>query len=303
MSGQEVAGHGTDLELIASSWTSAGAVAPLDADERSTYSIDERIATLAKTGWSGMGLNQADLAEVRNTIGFGELRRKMDAAGLRYREVEFLNDWWLADELWRDTWELLLDAAEAVDASFIKVGAAFDGPEEDFSYLVEPFRKLGREAARRGLRVAIEPIAFSGIDTTPKGADLIRAVGLENVGVCIDFWHVFRAGTPFNEITAAISGEQIFSVEMGDCPLASVQDLFEDTKDNRRLCGEGDFDVRGLVEAIRATGFHGPWGVEMLSREYRELPLEEALRSAHDAARPYLEETWDPAVEGPGGAV
>lgn len=278
----------TDTELIASCWTSAGAVAPLDPDERSTHSIDERIDVLMRTGWSGMGLNQADLAEIRRTIGFAELRRKLDAAGLRYREVEFLNDWWLEDGLWRGTWELLLEAAETIGASFIKVGAAFNGPEEDLEYLVGPFRRLGNEASDRGLRVAIEPIAFSGVDTIPKGTDLVREVGLSNVGVCIDFWHVFRAGTPFDEITAAVSGDRVFSVEMGDCPREALPDLFTDTKDNRRLCGEGDFDVQGLVDAIRATGFRGPWGVEMLSREYRELPFEEALRAAHDSALPYL---------------
>jgi hypothetical protein len=42
------------------------------------------------------------------------------------------------------------------------------------------------------------------------------------------------------------------------------------------------------VDAIRATGFAGPWGVEMLSREYRKLPLEDAVRVARDAALPYL---------------
>lgn len=279
----------TDTQVVASSWTSAGAVAPLYPDERSTYSIDERIAALARTGWSGMGLNQADLAEIRRTIGFEELRRRLDEAGLKYREVEFLNDWWLEEELWRETWELLLEAAETIGASFVKVGAAFNGPEEDFGYLIEPFRRLGREAAERGLRVAIEPIAFSGIDTTPKGAALVSEVDLPNVGICIDFWHVFRAGTPFSAIAEAVPGEQVFSVEMGDCPAEALPDLFTDTTDNRRLCGDGDFDVQGLVDAIRASGFAGPWGVEMLSREYRLMPLEEALRAAHDAALPYLQ--------------
>lgn len=277
----------TDTQLVASCWTSAGAVAPLFPDERSTYPIDERIAALSRTGWSGMGLNQADLAEIKRTIGFEELRRRLDGAGLVHREVEFLNDWWLDEGLWRETWVLLLEAAETIGASFVKVGAAFNGPEEDFGYLVEPFRRLGREAAERGLRVAIEPIAFSGIDTTPKGAALVSEVGLPNVGICIDFWHVFRAGTPFSEV-AKVPGDRVFSVEMGDCPAESLPDLFTDTTDNRRLCGEGDFDVRGLVEAIRAAGFRGPWGVEMLSREYRRLPLEDALRAAHDAALPYL---------------
>lgn len=275
-------------QLVASCWTTAGNTAPLFPDERSTFSIDERIAALASGGWAGMGLNQADLVEIKRTIGFRELRRRLDDVGLMHREVEFLNDWWRGEELWRDTWELLLEAGETLEVSFIKGGAAFNGPEENLDYLIEPFAKLGTEAAKRGLRVAIEPIAFSAVNTIPKGAELARQTGLDNVGVCIDFWHVFRAGTAFSEIVDTVEGTRIFSVEMGDCKREAVPDLFIDTRDHRRLCGEGDYDVAGLVAAIQATGFSGPWGVEMLSTEFRTLPLEEALRSAYRASAPYI---------------
>ena len=277
--------------LVAASWTSAGAVAPLDADERSPIPIQDRVAAVAATGWAGMGVAQADVAHIRDTIGFPAFRELLDNAGLTHVEYEFLNDWWLEDpdgSAWRERWSLLLDAGEATDAAFIKVGTRFDGPEDDLDYLVAPLRRLGTEAAARGQRVVLEPIAFSAVSTIPRGADLVRATGLDNVGICIDFWHVFRAGTTAEEVAAALSPGIVFAVEMNDCDREHGDDLFQDTVDNRRLCGEGEFDVQSLVDAISASGFTGPWGVEMLSTEYRQMPLRSALAAAHQTATAFL---------------
>ena len=58
--------------------------------------------------------------------------------------------------------------------------------------------------------------------------------------------------------------------------------LLEDTFDNRRVCGEGDFDVAGFINAVRDLGWTGPWGVEDMSTEFRALPVREALRRARD---------------------
>ena len=61
------------------------------------------------------------------------------------------------------------------------------------------------------------------------------------------------------------------------CPAISadadqIGTLFEDTVHRRRLCGEGTFDLPGIIVALRTAGWHGPWGVEILSDEYRETP-------------------------------
>jgi len=41
--------------------------------------------------------------------------------------------------------------------------------------------------------------------------------------------------------------------------------LFEDTVHRRRYCGEGSFDLPGMITALRTAGWTGPWGVEILS--------------------------------------
>ena len=273
-------------ELVASCWTSAGSVAPLENPETSPVPIADRIEAIAATGWSGFGLAHDDLAAARATLGFPALRGLIDGAGLRYVEVELLTDWWDEDlaPRWRPQFDLLLDAAEILGARFIKVGTAMGDPLNNLDFLVEPLRRLTAEAALRGSRIALEPMPFSMVGSVPVAADLMRKVDMPGCGLVVDYWHVFRAGTTLDELSASLTADQIFGVELNDAAAEVRGTLFEDTRDNRRLCGQGDQDVTGFIQALEFLGFKGPWGVEILSDEHRALPVKEALRVAHATA-------------------
>ncbi|MFC9353974.1 sugar phosphate isomerase/epimerase family protein [Arthrobacter sp. NPDC057013] len=270
-------------ELVASCWTSAGNAAPLQNPETSPVPIAERLGAIASTGWSGFGLAHDDLAEARATPGFPALRGLIDDAGLRYVEVELLTDWW--DESlspgWRPKFDLLLEAAESLGARFIKVGTSIGEPLDDLDFLVEPLRRLTAEAALRGTRIALEPMPFSMVGSVPAAADLMRKVDMPGCGLVVDYWHVFRAGTTLDELSASLDADQIFGVELNDAAAEVHGTLFEDTRDNRRLCGQGDQNVTGFIRALKTLGFNGPWGVEILSNEHRALPVKEALLTAH----------------------
>ena len=80
----------------------------------------------------------------------------------------------------------------------------------------------------------------------------------------------------------------IFGVELDDAAAEIVGTLFEDTVDHRLLCGDGVFDLSGLVDLLRDKGFDGPWGVEILSASFRKLPVRDALAQAADTARKVL---------------
>jgi sugar phosphate isomerase/epimerase len=109
----------------------------------------------------------------------------------------------------------------------------------------------------------------------------MRSVDMPECGLVVDYWHVFRAGTSLNELSRSLTAEQIFGVELNDAAAEVRGTLFEDTRDNRRLCGQGDQDVTGFVRTLKSLGFDGPWGVEILSEEHRARPVKEALRAAH----------------------
>ena len=73
--------------LVATCWTSAGNVAPLDQPETSPFSAIERVHAVASTGWAGIGFGQDDLKVSRDTVGFPTIRAEIDAAGLQHVET------------------------------------------------------------------------------------------------------------------------------------------------------------------------------------------------------------------------
>jgi len=124
---------------------------------------------------------------------------------------------------------------------------------------------------------------FSIIPTVPMGAEIVTAAAHPGVGLLLDAWHVFRAGTTLDELRAALTREMIFGVELDDAAQDMVGSRFEDTLNHRLLCGKGSFDIRGLIAVLREKGFDGPWGVEILSSSFRRLPVAQALELAAES--------------------
>jgi sugar phosphate isomerase/epimerase len=256
----------------------------LDEPELASHSPFERIDAVADGGWSGLGFAHDDLDLMRRTTGFAPVAEHARARGLDHVEVELVGDWWLDPARWRERWSLLLDAAEAFGSPVVKAGSAFGVPWSDLSVLVDPLRRLAVEAADRGTRVALEPLPFAVVGSVPAAADLVRRVDHPAAGLTVDLWHVARAGTTLTELTACLDADRVFQVELDDADADPVGDLFEDTRDRRRYCGEGDLDVVGFVRVLRDLGVDVPWGVEVLSEEHRRAGLEEGLRRARDTA-------------------
>ncbi|KGJ72591.1 hypothetical protein GY21_14250 [Cryobacterium roopkundense] len=267
--------------LVATCWTSAGNVGPLDRSEVSPHSPADRLHAIAAAGWDGFGFAHEDLAVVRDTIGFAALRDEIDAAGFSHVEVELVTNWSDPDERsWRPRWEMLLEAAETLGATFIKAGPAAGAPATDLASYVKPLRRLAEEAAQIGCRIALEPLPFSVIESLPRGAELVRAVDHPAAGLIVDFWHVFRAGTSLGDFAALVPIEKVFGVELSDAPSEVVGTLFEDTRNRRTLVGRGQQDVVGFVRTLRSMGYVGAWGVEVISDEHRARSLETALELA-----------------------
>jgi sugar phosphate isomerase/epimerase len=107
------------------------------------------------------------------------------------------------------------------------------------------------------------------------------------VGLIIDSWHTERAHTPPTDL-AAVPLRHIVGVELSDADPEPIGTLFEDTVHRRRLCGEGTFDLPGIIRALRSAGRQGPWGVEILSDQHRHTPLREAVAAAYRTAQDVL---------------
>jgi sugar phosphate isomerase/epimerase len=273
--------------LVATAWTSAGDTSPMRVPATSPVPIAERVAAVAQAGFTGLGLIADDLRAIRNSIGFPALRDLIADGGLTHVEIELIERWWIPRGESGHTYDvrdLLLEAAEVLAPTFIKIGSELGSRTTHPESLITPLRELAGQAADHGTRVAIETMPFSIISTVPMGAEIVAATDHPAVGLLVDAWHVFRADTTLEELRDSLTPEMIFGVELDDADHAVTGTLFEDTVDHRLLCGEGSFDLRGLVALFRDKGFDGPWGVEILSSSFRQLPVAQAVKLAAESA-------------------
>ena len=276
----------TTEDLHATCWTTAGDAAPGRDDERSPLTLRERVEAASAAGFRGFGLLYADLMEAERGYGLAGIRSLFEDNGLVHVELEFLTDWWTdghrraaSDTVRRD----LLRAAESLGARHLKIGPDVeDGPWDPDAW-AEEFAVLAAQADDVGARLGIEFLPWSNLRTVHDGLRLVEAAGHPAGGLIIDVWHIERAHTPPADL-AGVPRSRIVGVELSDADSRAVGTLFEDTVRRRRLCGEGSFDLPGIIAALRATGWSGPWGVEILSDTHRALPVREAADVAYRTA-------------------
>ena len=272
-----------DVELLASYWTIAGGAQPHTERDWSPLDFKDRVAAAARAGFRGIGIWHTDLAHTLETRELPEMKRILDDHGIRHVELEFLTDWFLEGERKRQsdaTRQLLMTAAEALGARHIKVGDFFK-EKCPMPRLVEGFAGLCREAAEHGTRILFELMPFANIDTLEGAIELVRSAGAANGGIILDTWHVVKLGIPY-EAVARMPGEFLLGVELNDGTFQAPWSLQEDTINHRRLCGEGEFDVKGFIAAVEQAGYRGPYGIEVLNAEMRAWPLEKLATRAYE---------------------
>ena len=275
-----------DHDLIASYWTIAGDSGPFDADGSSPHGFRERVAAAARAGFRGVGLNHADLAKLLARHGAAEMKAILADHGMRHLELEFINDWFAEGERRRVSDAVrncLFDGAARLGVHHIKVGGDFGGGAWPMGRMVEEFHRLCEEAAAVGAPIALEIMPWTNLCTIDMVLQVVQGAGHRNGGIALDIWHLARGGIPFADI-ARVPPELIFFVEIDDADAQQEGTLLEDTIYRRRLCGEGDLDVPGFLREIRATGYRGPIGVEIIATAQRALPLEVAAQRSFATA-------------------
>jgi sugar phosphate isomerase/epimerase len=272
------------VDLLASYWTLAGPVELHTGREWSLFDVVDRVTAAANAGFRGLGLWHADLLHILEERSLPELRTILDDGGMVHVELEFLWDWFLdpgTDERRRSDQRrrALLDAAGVLGARHVKVGN-FAGRQVPVGLLTERFAELCAEAAEHGTSVAYE---FMYRDATAGSLEAARSVvhgaGAANGGLALDLWHVVDLGVSTAAIRELPAGT-VVAAEVSDGARSPGPGARRSMRD-RRLPGDGDFDIGGFVAAVRAVGFQGPWGVELLSAAIGEVGPAELARRAY----------------------
>jgi sugar phosphate isomerase/epimerase len=280
----------TKPELLAAYWTIAGDVYPGAPTEVSPFSLQERAEAAAKAGWTGMGLVHQDLMHNVEKMGYAGIRRVLENNGIKHVEVEFLNDWFLdasdplrvaSDKMRRE----LIQAAGELGARNLKCcGTLFDESAPNIPRIRDEFARLCEDARAASTSVIIEMMPFTNIRNIDDSMAIISGADQPNGGLLLDIWHVVRGGMDYSEI-AKIPAKFLKGIELDDAHSQVVGTLFEDTRFQRVLCGEGDFNPKAFIAAVKAAGFDAPYyGVEIISETFRKQPLDVMARTAFDSA-------------------
>jgi sugar phosphate isomerase/epimerase len=278
-----------DVELLGLYWTVSGPVVVHVGREWSYFSWADRCAQAKRVGYAGLGLWHADIEhQLSEGHTLKELKQTFDDAGLKHIELEFLMDWFV-DEGEEGRAEsdrmrkLLFDAAAELDAHHIKVGN-IPGTPCEIPKLTERFADLCADAAQRhNAKIVYEFMPFdvnvNDLDTAIK---LVVDAGAPNSGLAIDTWHMRKLGIQPNDLRR-VPLEYLSWIELSDGQYENMEDPIDEVVNHRKLPGEGEFNVSEYVDVIRDMGYPGPWGVEVLSEDLRNRPIEEIFDKSYEA--------------------
>jgi sugar phosphate isomerase/epimerase len=280
-------------DLIALYWTTSGPVEVHAGREWSLFDLRDRCEQAARVGFKGIGLWHADLEHVLETRTLADVRQMLDEHGLEDLELEFLGDWFLDpdDERRRASDErraLLFEAAAELPAHHIKVGNIM-GTHCELPRIVERFAELCADAARyTDAKMVYEFMPYDvNVDDVDKALAVVEGADAPNGGLAFDTWHLGKLRLEPDDLRR-FPPRFVSWVELSDGPYEYGEDRLDEVINRRRLPGEGEFPIAEYVAVFRELGYDGPWGVEVLSEELRNLPIEQIFERAYETTSAQL---------------
>jgi sugar phosphate isomerase/epimerase len=267
-----------NVDLMCLYWTTAG-IMP-GAGEISRFPFRDRVEAAARAGFTGIGIWHTDLEHILRDTTAKDMKAILDDNGIKHLELEFLTDWFVdvinganserraASDRWR---RMLLETSAALQAKHIKIGD-FKRTPCPMPQIVEEFAALCKEGEDYGATFGFEFMASSRIDNLSDALALVQTAGAKNGGLVLDIVHVVKLGITYEEI-GRIPLQYLVNLELNDGTLPGSP--MHDPSRARRLCGEGEFDIKGFIKCTDGMGYTGPWAVEVFSQELAGLPLEE----------------------------
>jgi 4-hydroxyphenylpyruvate dioxygenase len=139
----------------------------------------------------------------------------------------------------------------------------------EINRLVDDFGELARRAKAQGVKVGYEALAWGRFVYDHRQAwDVVRRVNHPSLGLILDSFHSLARKVPIDSIKD-IDGAKIFLMQIADAPLMNSDFLYW-SRHFRCFPAQGDFDVKGYVEAALQQGYRGPLSLEIFNDRFRE---------------------------------
>jgi 4-hydroxyphenylpyruvate dioxygenase len=130
------------------------------------------------------------------------------------------------------------------------------------------FHALGEQAAKRGLRVGYEALAWGRhINDYRDAWEVVRRADHPAVGLELDTFHILAKGTDLAPIRS-IPRERICLVQLADAPRLDM-DVITWSRHFRCFPGQGDFPLLDFMQTVTATGYDGYLSLEIFNDQFR----------------------------------
>jgi sugar phosphate isomerase/epimerase len=152
--------------------------------------------------------------------------------------------------------------------------------DEQRPLIARALQRVADLAAGVGLTLTLEPLAVDcTVRTLAQALEVLDAAGRSNVGLTLDTFHLWAAGTTPDEV-ARLDRRLIDTIHIGEATAKTGPAWTDD--DRGALPGDGVLPMADWVAAIKATGYDGVWAVELWSPRHWEWPPELVARECKE---------------------
>ncbi|MCK4869737.1 MAG: sugar phosphate isomerase/epimerase [Gammaproteobacteria bacterium] len=230
--------------------------------------LPEALQVAKDAGYSAIGIWMGKIDEcVASGKNLDDVCAMIVASGLKVVELDFLRDWLFVEG---DARQNALQEAErmfmvAQKISAVCVCAPVFGAG-DFELAVKNCRSVADLAAKYGVQLGLEIVPWDQINNLNDIWKLAQAVDRDNCGLIPDAFTLFAGPTNLEDFIS-IPKQKIFLIHMCDIKENHSDDIIYQARNLRVLPGEGDLDLKSLINYLSQIDYDGYYSLEILSKD------------------------------------
>ena len=148
--------------------------------------------------------------------------------------------------------------------------------------------KIADIGKQYGVRFQLEPLAWAPMRSLAQSLEVIDEAQRDNLGMVIDFWHLWAGGATSPDDVARLDKRMIYGVHFCDGKRKPGLTVNDEAQLRAYLPGDGDIDVQAWTDAVKATGYDGSWSAETYSPPHWELDLYDLARDCKQLMEHYI---------------
>ena len=233
--------------------------------------LSEKLQAIAAAGFRGVEIFESDVLAYNGTP--ADVAREMSDLGLRAITFQPFRDFEGMPEPQRqrtfDRAERKFDVMQDLNCDLLMVCSNVS-PDSlgGIDRSAADFHELGERAAKRGLRVGFEALAWGRhINDYRDAWEVVRRADHPAIGLVLDTFHTYARKTDLKPLHA-IPGDRIFLVQLADAPWLDM-DVLTWSRHFRCFPGQGDLPLLDFMMAVQATGYQGDLSLEIFNDQFR----------------------------------